>query len=292
MDRVFLSNLKDNNIFHILFDTIRRYNPNASIIFVNNQNIDNEHPCQKWRVFFYNKLFSGIKIEYIPINTNISSRITHNGYNHSFFLKYKKDNHILEIVERVCSTLEGEYILLNQRDIDNRYLYDNDTGLPLEIYLNGIQFKYPVKSVNFEKMTPEEQYEACSKAVLFISAHGAGCTNCIFTPLNCPLIEVNFRKHWYCDPVCKDHMSNLLTVNEKCNGVLSAYPHFHKADYHNLCYLIGKPYVEIEVVKYGGSFLSNKPISKQRLFVDGNELSQIINGIIGLSDSPTTPIKN
>jgi hypothetical protein len=272
--------IKDNNIFHILFETIMKYNPDASMVFINDQYIDKQHPCQKWRLFFYNKLYGEMKVQYRTNELSGNSRITHYGYNHTVFLKYELDNHISKIVENVSSKCDGEYILLNQRNIDNRYLYDNNSRLSLEDFLGGVKLKYPLKCVNFETMSPEEQYNACSKAVIFISAHGAGCTNCIFTPLKCPLIEVNFRKHWYCDPVCKSHMNNIISVNEKCDGCLSTYPHFHKADYHNLCYLIGKRYVEIEAVKYGGSFLSENPISKQQIFIDGDELSKIISSLI------------
>jgi hypothetical protein len=122
----------------------------------------------------------------------------------------------------------------------------------------------------------EEQYDICSDAALFICGHGAGCTNLIFTPKNCPLIEINFRNHWYCDPVCEDHYNGTISINEKCNGKLCYREYFHKADYHNLCHLIDKKYLEVEAVEYGGRFLSKNPISKQRIYIDGNQLAHTI----------------
>jgi hypothetical protein len=202
----------------------------------------------------------------------------HNSYNCWEFIKYPIDNHILEIVNKINSKCKGKYILLNQRSINNRYIYENDTELPLEEYL--LKFNFPFKFCNFENMTPEAQYEICSKALIFISVHGAGCTNLIFTPIECPLIEINFRKHWYCDPVCDDHLFKIVDINEKCNGQLTYSKEFHKADYHNLCYLIGKKYIEIESIKYKDGFNDKNPINKTKIYIDGQNLLNLINNNI------------
>jgi fructose-1,6-bisphosphatase/inositol monophosphatase family enzyme len=92
-------------------------------------------------------------------------------------------------------------------------------------------------------MTPEEQYHICSEAALFISAHGAACSNMIFTPSSTPMIEINFRKDWYCDPVCDQHYHNKISFDTKCNGQL-LHAEYHKADFHNLSHLLGKKYYE------------------------------------------------
>lgn len=273
-----VSSISDNNIFHIfLNDILRRYKPEATHILVSEVNIDKQHPCQQWRWFVLNKLYSDAKLQYIDRNLQ-PSEITHPGYNHVHFApSVSIDPHIFQVYQRLQSKSKGEYILLNQRSLNNRYLYDDTTELPLQEWLQTKQFgSYPLKWCNFETMTPEEQYEVCSKAVVFISAHGAGCTNCLFTPQDCPLIEINFRKHWYCDPVCQDHISGKVSVNEKCNGILQYNKHFHKADYHNLCCLIGKPYIEIEATRYGGGFTSINPISKEKVFLNGNDISEAI----------------
>jgi len=69
-------------------------------------------------------------------------------------------------------------------------------------------------------------------------------------------------------------------MNAKCDGKLSFRPYFHKADYHNLCYLLNKKYIEIEAVKYDGGFLSRNPISKKNIYIDGENLIQYIDKLL------------
>lgn len=282
IDNCLFSTITDNNIFHIFaFDIIKYYKPNAKYIFIDENNIDKNDKCQLWRLFIMKKLYSDSNIQYRKFRKTIKpSKETHRGYNCWEFIKYPMDKHIYKIVDKINSKYTSEYILLNQRSYNNRYLYDYKTKLPLQDYLLTKQFKYPLKICNFETMTPEEQYDVCSKAKLFISAHGAGCTNIIFTHIDCPLIEINLRTHWYCDPVCNDHYFEKISMNEKCNGKLTYRDSFHKADYHNLCYLINKKYTEITTVCYHGKFNDRNPISKQQLHIDGENLTKIIEEYI------------
>jgi len=274
-----ISNIKDNNIFHCLaFDIIRNYNPNYKSVYIYINNINKEDSVQKWRLFTMKKLFSNINVSYITKTEAVEQ--THPSYNCWCFIDYVKDIHITNIVNKLKSNLKGEYILLNQRNVNNRYLYENETNLPLQDYLSKKNFKLPIKVCSFHIMTPEEQYEACSKAAIFINAHGAGCTNLIFTPSNCPLIEVNFRKHWYCNPVCQDHRNFITSINEKCTKYLEeGTKPFFKADFHNLCKLINKKYTEVEVEKYKGIF-SNNPIGKEILYVNGPDLVKLIESYL------------
>ena len=69
-------------------------------------------------------------------------------------------------------------------------------------------------------------------------------------------------------------------MNSKCNGKLTFKPYFHKADYHNLCYLIDKPYFEIKADKYEGGFENRNPISKKNIFIDGKKFINFINNLI------------
>jgi hypothetical protein len=124
-------------------------------------------------------------------------------------------------------------------------------------------------------MTPQEQYDICSGAALFISAHGAACTNMIFMPISTPIIEINFRKHWYCDPVCDNHFHNKISFDTNCDGGL-IHPHYHKADFHNLSHLLGKKYYEITPDKYSGKFRDKNPISKENIHINGEYLIKLI----------------
>jgi hypothetical protein len=274
-----ISNIKDNNIFHCLaFDIIKKYNPNYKSVYIYENNINKENPVQKWRLFTMKKLYPNINVRYIDRTEEIEG--THPSYNCWRFIDYMKDSHIINIVNKLKSTSKGEYILLNQRNINNRYLYENESNVPLQDYLSKKTFKLPFKVCSFDIMTPEEQYEACSKAAIFISVHGAGCTNLIFTPSECPLIEINFRKHWYCYPVCQDHLNGITSINEKCTSFLTVgMKPFFKADYHNLCRLINKKYTEVEVEKYEG-FLAVNPIKKRSLYVNGSKLVKLIESYL------------
>jgi len=248
---------EDNNIFHNLYNILSYPINDVTEVIVNRSS-------SPWKLFFLKRLFPNIRIRNYAFDAIPQVRISP-PYDHMRFIQYSVIPNILSAVSRTSSKEIGEYILINQRPIDDRYVYVDD--MPLEVFLKD----YPIKVVDFGKMTPEEQYLACSKAKLFISAHGAGCTNLIYTPLDCPLIEINFRTHWYCDPVCNKHFSGDLDINEPCGSQLV----FHKADYHNLCYAIGKPYHEIQAIKYEGITTRN-PISKKRIYISGQVLTDAI----------------
>ena len=106
--------------------------------------------------------------------------------------------------------------------------------------------------------------------------HGAACTNLIFTPKDVVFIEINFRTNWYCDPVCDEHFTCKIGINEKCNGPL-LHKNYHKADYHNLSYLLGRKYFEINPICYGGKFIDRNPISKESIYVNSKQIIDIIN---------------
>lgn len=266
----------DENIFHVLYDTIVYYSPYYREIHILDQSIDKNSRVQKWRLFFLQKVYPQKKIKYVkstPIKPSLELRM---GYDHNVFINYPVRQPHFSIVQQVCSKEKGEYILFNQRGIDDRYLYESVSGLPLEDFLRKQSFGRPLKICSFHDMSPEEQYQVCSKALLFISAHGAGCTNIIFTPLDCPLIEISQRTNWFCDPICDDHFYSKIGINEPCAVSMINKSQYHKADFHNLCFLIGKNYTEIEPLRYEGVFKARKPIAKQKIFVDGQSLLNTI----------------
>ena len=238
----FVSKIKDNNIFHIFLHIVIFYDSSYSKVFIYCKDLNLEDPCQKWRYFVMQKLYN--LVFYSTNKIEIHNKTTYEGYDCWNFIKYNPCPFLGNIYNILSPQKPVEkssrYILLNQRNIDNRYLYDYNTKEKLENYLLSKNLKLPLKICNFINMSPSEQYEICSNSAVFISAHGAGCTNLIFTPKDTPFIEINFRKHWYCDNVCDDHFYNKISINEKCEGTLNYRSYFHKADYHNLCHLIEK----------------------------------------------------
>ena len=273
-----VSNIKDQNIFHIFaLDIVPNYDPGQTSVTIDSRNLDLDHPCQKWRYFVLSKLYKTVRYSRLFVrNRSTKSK----SYNHWEFIECEPDPHFGKICDVLSSKEPGRYVLLNQREVDDRYLYDHRTRKRLEDFLSTQKLSLPLRVCNFATMTPEEQYEACANCAVLVAVHGAGCTNLVFTPKPTPMIEINLRRHWYCDPVCDDHFFGVLSMNEPCNGKLTHMPHFHKADYHNLCQLIGKPYQEIEAVEYGGGFINRSPIARRRIYVDGQDLVRRINAVV------------
>lgn len=281
-----ICSLQDNNIFHVFaFELIVYYTEDYKKVYIYENNIKKDNPCQKWRFYVMNKVFGNVTytdklIGNVTYGDNKILLKRLRDYNWWKFIEYKPDPVLLKIYHTLApKNKTGKYILFNQRGKNNRYLYEYKTKMDLQDYLAKVNFKLPFKWCNFETMTPEQQYEICSDSAIFVSAHGAGCTNMIFTPINTPMIEISFRTHWYCDNVCDDHFSGKISINEKCNGVFDTKKFYYnpnalyyKADFHNLSCLLNKPYCEIQPVEYGGKFNGRNPISKQQIFVDGEDL--------------------
>lgn len=274
---IYISSYNTTNICHIFTnDIINYYNPNYTEVYIYSDNIDKNNICQKWRYFVMKKLYGNIQYT----NKLSKNERTYKGIDGLKFIKYEPCQHIINIYNSISSKKIGKYILLNQRSYNDRHLYEYNTKLELYEYLSNSNLDISIKCCNFENMTPEQQYQLCSESAIFISVHGAGCTNLIFTPSKTPLIEINFRKHWYCDRVCDRHYNKEISVNDKCNGKLNHRPYFHKADYHNLCHLINKKYIEMEAVEYGGGFNGRNPIMKQKIYIDGKILINHIKNIL------------
>ncbi|MCP3851898.1 MAG: glycosyltransferase family 61 protein, partial [Gammaproteobacteria bacterium] len=198
--------------------------------------------------------------------TQLSWLKTEYSFNHHDFIDYSPNNDFIQLSDLIkeqagINSNDLNYVLLSQRPVGNRYLIDSETGIPLEEYLRNALGKrsIPFKFCDFSVMAPAEQAKVCGGAKLFISAHGAGNSNIIFTPSHCHILEYNFRKYWHCHPVCDAHFHGELPDHQKCDGEFKEYPLFHKADYHNLCHLLGRPYTELEAIRYEG-FNNRNPI--------------------------------
>lgn len=272
----YISNISDNNIFHIFYHIIKYYSEDYINVFILSSNIDIENKCQQWRLFVMKKIYKNV--QFISSN-NVNNRMINVPYDHMNFIKYQKSDLLIKIIENLIPPNLGKYILLNQRKLNNRYVYDYETKEGLDKILRTTQFKIPIKTCCFDEMSIQEQYNICSGAKVFISMHGAACTNLIFTPQDVIFIEINFRTSWYCDPVCDDHFNCKIGINDNCNGKL-LHPNYHKADYHNLAYLLERKYFEINPISYGGKFIDRNPISKENIYVNSKEIIDIINNTI------------
>ena len=277
---ILVSRMPDNNIFHILYDLFMYYDDTIREVYIYNNlhnPIDIDNPCQKWRRFVLHRIFkSEIKYTNELFVYNYPKR---QPFDHMHYIKNEISTTLLDMLKNIIPQNKGKYILINQRHENNRYMYDTSTGEPIHYFLTKYNFEIPVRYCCFDDMQPEEQYEICSNAAVFISMHGAACTNIIFTPISTPLIEINFRKYWFCDPVCDAHFNQEISFDTKCNGSL-IHSHYHKADFHNLCGLMGKKYYEITPDKYTGRFRDRNPISKENIHINGIYLIGLIKNVL------------
>lgn len=253
---------------------------NSNYFIVTNK-IDQKISQQKWRKFVLANIISSVeyvskrKIRKIDNPLHIDAESAFDPHN---FIDYPPRPEFIRLINNIkdraglCDT-KNKYVLFCQRQRDNRYLFDANSKLPLQRFLSdalneiGIPFKY----CEFTELAPPGQAKVSSGAAIFVSAHGAAITNMIFTPDNCLVMEFNYRKHWFCDPICDAHFSGALANDEECDGELTFRPHFHKADYSNLSRLLDKAYIELDVDRYEGHHGRN-PLSRKRLFVDGDSL--------------------
>lgn len=282
-----VSDFKDSNIFHILWQEILPLSLlpigdlETSSFFIVANKIDKNLSQQKWRKFIFENIFSNV--EYVSRwgTRKISNPVrleSERSFNHHKFIDYPPRPEFIRLINHIkhqvgIGDVRDRYVLLCQRELDNRYLFDDKTRSPLQAFLSRelSQTGIPFKACDFAKLAPADQAAICGGASIFVSAHGAGLSNMIFTPDDCNVMEFNFRKHWFCDPVCDAHYSGKLAQDKKCDGALTFQPNFHKADYSNLSRLLDKTYVELEVERYDGHRTRN-PVGRKRLFVDGDGL--------------------
>ena len=290
----FLTSLKTRNIFHILCWELLLLSQfdcddlkGGGLFIVGDESdkedeSDKQSNCKKWRKYVHSLIFS--EVDYIAagnvgeIENPVKLNNKEAAYDCWAFVDYKPRAEFVQLSRLIKDNVsvtrpEQCYVLLNQREVGDRYLIDSDTNLPLEVFLSDAlsASDIPFKSCDFSMLTPRQQAEICGGAKIFVSAHGAGNTNMIFTPDHCHIMEFNFRKHWHCDPICDQHFSGELAFHERCDGKLTYRPYFHKADYHNLARLLNKPYMELEIEHCEG-INSRNPISRKQLYVNGQML--------------------
>ena len=53
---------------------------------------------------------------------------------------------------------------------------------------------------------------------IIISVHCSDLINLCLLPYNATIIEITSSKYWYCDPVCKDHLSGMKSYDEDCGN--------------------------------------------------------------------------
>jgi hypothetical protein len=162
----------------------------------------------------------------------------------------------------------------------SRVVYDTKTHQLVQDILS-VRLKeldIPYESVCFDDIDFADQVRVMAKTKVLVCVHGAALTNLIFLPSHGHVMEINFRKHWYCDPVCDDHFAGTLASTCKCNGALTFRPYFHKADYHNLARLFDKNHKECTIDRVE-EYIDRNPINVRRIFVDTEHLLEDVKSL-------------
>jgi hypothetical protein len=185
---------------------------------------------------------------------------------------------------------------------NNRILYDNDEKVKnnKNVFVHDILAKelkklnIPFKSTSFDNTSFEEQAEFLKDVKILIACHGTAFTNLFLLPKNATIMEVSFRRYWFCDPVCENHYTGEWAYKSDChnrNKVINKYSFdekkrkliYHKAEYYNLSQLFGIDYKEILIEDTNGYFNDNtntntntndinNPINLTNIYIDTNDL--------------------
>jgi hypothetical protein len=179
------------------------------------------------------------------------------------------------------NTPKQNKVVFVERKTD-RVLYDYKSKRPLRDALQERVEPLGIELViaNFDRATFDYQARTLADAKIMLSCHGAANTNLFLLPQEAALLEVNFRKYWYCDPVCAKHQSGELPYRTDCGGPLTYRSTFHKADYHNLSQVFGVRYKELEI-EDAEKFTSSNPIGLEKIFVNADNVAHNIREIIG-----------
>jgi hypothetical protein len=305
---IIVSYFNDNsNIYHIFACEIMaiwnksKGNLDTIIVLKNyvNNNINN------WRLSLLKSIYKDVYIHNLPSSKNfkdlnknfIIKEILNTKYykflNESFkFIKQPKSQNYINMANTIKANVQmknnikGNTVAFIYRT-KNRILYDYKTKeliqniLIKELKKSNISFK----SANFDNSTFEEQAEFLKDVKILIACHGAAFTNLVLLPQNATIMEVSFRKYWYCSPICDGHLSGKYDYKEDCHTISNSRYYdkknkkliYHKADYYNLSQLFGIGYKEILIEDANGYFKNPgdkdyNPINLTNIYIDTNTM--------------------
>ena len=183
---------------------------------------------------------------------------------------------------------------------NNRILYDHDEKVKhnKNVVVHDILSKelkklnIPFKTTSFDNVSFEEQAEFLKDVKILIACHGAAFTNLFLLPKNASIIEVSFRRYWYCDPVCQCHVSGQCPYKKDCHTVSDSHHYnkktkkldYFKGDYYNLSQLFGIGYKEI-LIEDASEYFKNpgdkdyNPINLTNLYIDTTKMIEQIKKI-------------
>ena len=302
---VIISHYNDTgNIFHIFNQEIMKIwqitkgNPSTIIILKNFEN----NQCNKWRLQLlkqiYKKVFEKEIPEYIQkdIDTYKIINILQEKYPKWCIIPYKFNDipskqNIIEY-NRLANTIKYNIYGINYKKPGNKvgFIYRESTRILYDYNIYKKQHKnvlvhkllesklknlnIPFKSLSFENKTFLEQAEFLKDVNILISCHGAALTNVFLLPPYATVLEISFHKYWFCDPVCKKHVSGELSYKEDCKT-----PHkpFHKYEFHNLSKVFMKKHKEIIIEDaneyvFTDNIYNHNQINLKNIYIDTDNL--------------------
>lgn len=276
-----------DNIFHIFSREIYRIwevtkGDNNHIILLKNYHDNN---VNKWRFSLLKSIYQDVyihKIDDLKIQNSIEYSITIESFPYSIvdpwtFRKYNQSDFYSSLAYQIKNQLgitndTGHNITYIYRT-NSRILYDSKSKILLSEVLNEEfeKLNIPFKMASFDQMSLKDQAISLSETKIMLSIHGAANTNLFLLPKESHLFEINFRKYWFCDPVCHHHKNGLIKYKDNCYGKLLYRNYFHKADYHNMSQVFGKKYTELEI-EDADTFLDLNPINVKNIYIDSQSL--------------------
>ena len=275
--------------------------------YVNN-NINN------WRLSLLKSVYKNVYIHNLPKSKDfhknfIIKEILKTKYykflNESFkFIKQPKSQNYIKMANIIkyniyklkelsdVDKIKGKYVGLIYRD-KNRILYDYESKQKYKknVFVNDILTKelkklnIPFKVISFDDASFEEQANFLKDVKILIACHGAAFTNLFLLPKNATIMEVSFRRYWFCVPVCQCHITGKCDYKEDCHTISNSQFYnkktgkldFYKADYYNLSQLFGIGYKEI-LIDDGNGYFKNptdkdyNPINLTNIYIDTNAI--------------------
>lgn len=244
----------------------------------------------KWRVDLLKSIYSQVYTQEVPVGAVFDEVREIKSWSYGMvdnqtFSQIDPSSFHIEMADRIKSKYGtrdfiGDRFVYVERG-RSRILYDFKTKLLLSHFLieRCRAANILIDVVNFDYATFEFQLRALCRAKVLLSCHGAANTNLFMLPKNATLLEINFRKFWFCDPVCKRHKTGEISYQTDCGGPLTWKDTFHKAEYHNLAQLYGVGYKEFGI-EDAENFLTENPIELENIYVDGDEIFESARAIM------------
>lgn len=287
--KLYIDTNTDKNIWHIfmmeLLEIGRLMQKNISIEHLLLTNFDESSNVDKWRTYVLQYLVKNIYVSENLKNKHsivtILPRYTINyqpeilKIHYQWFdcwnsINYKEHKDNIIFIDKLKALMNIKCELKHIKFINRKHtrqVFDSVTYEPIEKEL----IKHGIQSVYFEDLHPRDQIDFVKDARILISPHGSGLTNMIFTHNDCIICELNLRKHWFCNPICENHKTGKIKIDEDCRRG----PVFSKYDFINMCKLLGKRHIELTPEKYTDK--SYKNILDRDFIIDSNKLVNFIN---------------